>query len=172
MTEIQNKLFAKSFFSKSEGAEDDASARKSCEPIDDSFSYEMFSNIVKKRGKKTIYQDLHNDPKKKIIMLKIQDISLIRKLYNNDINMIRSLTLNSDDSLIIFQIPSTTMLMINLFCCNFKMVDIYDKISTHGVAIEGQFNINPVTKKPNGRYSGGLLESETYILENNVNGKK
>ena len=171
MTEIQNKLFTKSFFSKSEGATDDALQKKVCEPIDDSFSYEIFSIVIKKRGKKNIHRDLHSDPKKKITFLKIQDISLIRKLYNSDTNMTRALVLNSENPFIIFQIPSTTRLMINLFCCKFKMADIYDKISTHGVIIEGHFNINPVTKKPNGRYSGGTLEGK-LLKENFVNGKK
>lgn len=171
MTEIQNKLFAKSFSSKSEGATDDTPSKKVCEQIDNGFSYEVFSNIIKKRSKKNIHQDLHSDPKKKITFLKNQDMLLISKLYNSDTKMTRTLSLNSENPFIIFQIPSTTGLMINLFCCKFKMTDIYDKISTHGVIVEGHFNINPVTKKPNGHYSGRTLEGKPF-KENFVNGKK
>jgi Cu/Ag efflux protein CusF len=43
------------------------------------------------------------------------------------------------------------------------MIEIYDKLSTHGIILEGNFNINPLTKIPNNYYAGKSIDGTNLI---------
>jgi len=129
--------------------------------------FETLYSIIKNYDDKSFFKEINNDPKKKMIVSSIHDMNLLHTLYPH-----HTMILDPKDFFLIFYIPNSTKIMINLFCCNFKMADIYHKISTHGIAIEGKFNINPVTNIPMGHYSGNIITKDINPRQNHIKGKK
>lgn len=127
------------------------------------YSIDTFFDLLEKHGNCCSIKKIHTDPKKIIIIAKICDSNFINNLYNNDGEMKRPLTLDANSLMVITYLPVTTKIMVNLFCCNFQMIDVYDKISTHGIAIEGNFNINPVTQIPYEGYLGKTLQGTNIV---------
>lgn len=64
--------------------------------------------------------------------------------------------------LFIAVIPSTSKYFIDLFCCKISMENIYNKFADYGLAIEGCFNIEPITLLPN-FYQGREFGSDDML---------
>jgi len=125
-------------------------------------SMDFFLEMLNKQKYGFSIRNLHNDPQKKITVVKISDISVLLNIYNS-VNSVRQLSLDFDSKCVFTYLASNTKPLINLFCCNFRIIEIYDKLSTHGLILEGCFNINPVTKKPNAHYIGKNLQGHNFI---------
>uniref|UniRef100_A0A6C0CAY8 Uncharacterized protein n=1 Tax=viral metagenome TaxID=1070528 RepID=A0A6C0CAY8_9ZZZZ len=105
---------------------------------------------------------LNHEKNKQIVVIKMFDNKFMQNIYRKCI-IDRPLKINKNTKMVVSYIFSTTRSLINLFCCKFQMIEIYDKLSTHGIIIEGNFNIDPLTKVPKNYYSGKSLDGTNVL---------
>ena len=131
------------------------------------YSIDFFLENIK-NAKKCSARMLCSDQNKKIIVAKIFNYKFMQDIYKKCTSR-DNMIYDKHAKLVITYLLSDTRPLINLFCCNLQMIDIYDKLSTHGIAIEGNFNINPLTKYPIGYYEGKSLKGTKIIKEELLN---
>jgi hypothetical protein len=90
------------------------------------------------------------DSGKEIYAMKICKTDIIDKLLELQIdnqNIVKPY-IDPIGKLIMILIPQSSKFFINLFCCKITMEKIYNKFAKYGLAIEGCFNIEPITMIP------------------------
>lgn len=111
------------------------------------------------------------DQQKEIYVIKLCDVSpinnFIREISTQD-NVNDNLYIDPSHKLFIAVIPSTSKYFIDLFCCKISMENIYNKFVNYGFAMEGCFNIEPITLLPN-FYQGREFGSDNMLK---MSGKK
>ena len=125
------------------------------------YSVDYFLKNVK-IAKKCSIRTLNSENSKQIIVIKIHNHRFMEKIYKKCVTD-RPLKMNKNTKMIVSYILSTTRPLINLFCCGFRMIEIYDKLSTHGIVFGGNFNINPLTKIPNDYYVSKSIDGINII---------
>ena len=125
------------------------------------YSVDYFLDNVRKTKNCSI-KTLSSEKNKQIVVIKMCNPVFLKSIYAKSHHS-RSLRLSKKGKMMISYIPSTTRPLINLFCCKFKLMDIYDKLSTHGIILEGNFDVNPLTKIPNS-YVGKVF-NETNVIQ-------
>lgn len=72
------------------------------------------------------------------------------------------INVDSNKKILIGFIPSTTKFFFNLWCCNFTMEYICKKFDDCGLAIQGNYNISPISATPN-YYQGRNIKNGDAI---------
>lgn len=120
------------------------------------------------RDKRYTITNLSNNDSNKILVTKICQSSLVAELFNRNSSRKNKLYLDPKNKIFIALIPSYSKKFINLFCCKMTMEKVYSKFSSYGLAIEGCFNVDPITMRPF-IYQGYDIESANTIIDNNTN---
>jgi hypothetical protein len=122
-------------------------------------------------GKKCcLAKNLSKEPGKEMHVMKICDATIINKFVadNSGSDIVDTMSLDPGSKFVICVIPSTTKLFVNLVCCNVTMAntmnEIREKISSHGIAIEGGFKVQNATglSRPLGSYQGFNGQGQEY----------
>jgi len=112
-------------------------------------------------------KNLNTDAENKdIYVVKVcnsETINEYSKIVNNDKMDIANM--GGQGKFFMAIIPSSSKIFINLFCCGFTMEKIYSKFSKFGLAIEGCFNIEPITLLPY-FYQGHEFGTDNIITTN------
>lgn len=123
-----------------------------------------FIEYVKKYDKNYIFNINPNGIEFDII--KICDAKLLRNFFDDNI------FINETGKFFISFLPNDLNPFISLFCCNISLNNVYDKISSVGLAIEGCFNYNKITN--NISYKGYSLNGKIIdykgLFPNDKNG--
>ena len=117
-------------------------------------NYQIFWNDI---GSK-IFKNLNTSTGKEIYVAKICNATLINDFYKRkqaEKKLVEdTLYLDPNTKFFMAFIPQSTSLLINLFCCKTTMADVHNRLSSHGLALEGCFTIEPQTMLPAGMYAG------------------
>lgn len=104
---------------------------------------------------------------KEIYVMKLCDSNIINdfvKQYSNNDNKTDLLYINPLHTLFIALIPHTSKTLISLFCCKITMENIYSKLSNYGLAIEGCFNIEPISIIPS-FFQGHEFNTNNFVTK-------
>lgn len=111
---------------------------------------DLFDYINQYHCCKTTKLNPDSKPERDIYIAKICNSQMINNFFDARDRLVGDvdiLDINSDKSLLAF-IPNTSRPFVNLFCCGFTMEYIHSKFDDFGLAIEGCFNIEPITVLP------------------------
>lgn len=115
-----------------------------------------------------LLKNLNENDDKDIYVAKICNPDLINNFAKNQqTENTDTIYIDPNNKLFMAYIPKTSKIFTNLFCCNITMEQIHSKFSNYGLAIEGCFNIEPISMLPT-FYRGNEFDTE-YLLT--VNGK-
>ena len=104
-----------------------------------------------------------------IYVSKICDSNLLRNYFKDNFISNDLPYLDPKSKIFIAVIPKGSQTFINLFCCKMTMENIHSKISDYGMALEGCFNIEPITMLPllyQGYDYSSVTKNITPILKN------
>ena len=132
--------------------------------------WNIFAQYLKLNYKCCLLKELNSEPNKQIFVAKIcniKSINIFYKTYQSKQNLVDTLYLDPNTKFVIMAIPKSTKFLVNLFCCNLSMENIYSRLSTHGIAIEGCFKIQSKTNIPKGEYSGFDPQTKKSFIKKN-----
>lgn len=98
-------------------------------------------------------------------------MKLCGNIMNNFINSFDdndTVYIDSQNHFFFVLIPNTSKILITLFCCGLNLESIYSKFDNYGLAIEGCFNIEPITMVPF-FYRGYEYDTKKFLTINNNN---
>ncbi|XWV25271.1 hypothetical protein QJ856_gp0499 [Tupanvirus deep ocean] len=109
-----------------------------------------FFNYLSKQSKQCCtIKNLSQDPKKSIYVAKICDSTIVTNYSKNFENDNKNkLYLAPNSRLFIAVIPNGSNIFYTLFCCNMTMENVHSKFNNFGLALEGCFNVEPITMLP------------------------
>jgi hypothetical protein len=95
-------------------------------------------------------KNLSHDETKQILVTNICKSAIVNDFAKNyhSKNITNALYLDPDSKLFLSIIPNNSKIFIGLFCCNINMEKIHSKFGDYGLALEGCFNIEPITMLP------------------------
>lgn len=135
---------------------------------------DFFRYISQYSDKCCIVKNLSQDDSKEILVANIcqpfilnQYVQFFRPEQMTDI-----LYLDNTSRLFFAIIPKKSKTFINLFCCNMTMENVHSKFANYGLALEGCFNIEPITNMPSFYqgydYSTDANKIMSALVKNNV----
>ena len=99
-------------------------------------------------------------PNRDIYVMTFCDSTIINNFAQTQAN--NNIYLEPHTKFFLTLIPNTTKFFVNLFCCAISMEKIHQRFSDYGLAIEGCFNVEPITMMPQ-FYTGTEMKTNKII---------
>lgn len=127
----------------------------------------ILNTIVKENG--GIIKNLNEEPGKEIYIGNFCGSSIINKFFihkREGKKLVDLPYLDPKTNFVFVFVPKTTKLFINLFCCGTTMTNVYKKLDKYGLAVEGCFDIEPLSRTPRGLLSA--IDINDKMIKKNI----
>ncbi|XWV26533.1 SusC/RagA family TonB-linked outer membrane protein [Tupanvirus soda lake] len=119
-------------------------------------------------------KNLSHDSGKSIYVAKICDSSIVTN-YSKNFDDNNKLYLAPNSRLFIAVIPNKSKIFFTPFCCEMTMENVHSKFNNFGLALEGCFNIEPITLLPSfyqgyeySKITGDIVETLKKIKSQDI----